>query len=65
MTACAKSWGSLSAGWWWCSLDRGHAGPCSCAGRLKRDDELYFSEQPEASEFLRKQAERQAKEDAR
>lgn len=46
MTPCKKDWGGPHI-WYFCSLPLGHEGPCSSGGRVKRDDELYFFEQPE------------------
>lgn len=59
---CARSWGTLAAGWWFCTLPRGHAGACSCAGHEKPSDARYFEDQPEAAAALRKQSEKHAKE---
>jgi hypothetical protein len=53
--ACARSWGTQSDGWFWCTLSAGHEGPCCCDGRIKPEGVKYFEEQPEAAAFIEKQ----------
>jgi hypothetical protein len=65
MQVCARSYGSLVKGWWFCNEPRGHAGPCACAGVPKREDEMYFEAQPEAQAFIDKQRADEAKERAK
>lgn len=59
MKTCARSWGTLAAGWWWCNLPAGHAGTCSCAGTLKPDAAKFFDEQPEAAAAIQRETDRE------
>jgi len=62
---CQRNWGSQAKGWTFCIRDRAHDGPCCGAKGPKREDELFFEDQPEATAFLDKQREVQAKIDAK
>lgn len=63
---CGRSWGSTERGWIWCTNERGHEGNChNWARGDKPADERFFDEQPEATAFLEKQREAQAKIDAK
>ncbi|MDE2102717.1 MAG: hypothetical protein KGL39_36065 [Patescibacteria group bacterium] len=54
MTVCGRSWGKLHH-WTFCTLPKGHDGPCACKDKPKPPDEKYYEEQPEAADFVSKQ----------
>lgn len=59
---CARSWGSLTAGWTFCTRERGHDGACinKVCGAMK-PDEKFFEDQPEAVAANAKQREDERK----
>jgi len=66
IATCQKSWGSLAAGWTFCTREKGHAGACinSVRGAMK-PDELLFEQQPEALAANARQREEERKQRAK
>ncbi len=62
---CCRSWRITENFWYFCGLPRDHAGNCSCDGKERPPEAIWYEDDLEAHEFIRKQREAQAKEDAR
>lgn len=65
MNVCARSWRVIPLYFSFCDLPRGHAGECSCAGKNRPPEAIWYEDDLEAQEFIRKQREAQAKVDAK